>query len=322
MPVGDKNIIRYDRLQRKLTAPDFKHLCWARLMQASHLALAPVRYLGISRVHNAINKLFNPTTDTVVIEGACAYRFPSNDYYWNVLLDGGWYYERELDVVMARCAKLPFVFLDLGANYGYWSAKVAAGLFGVHRIVAVEASGQCLPVLRQNVAGSQAPVAIHHRAIDEVSGRQVKLFGDRHAGCSIDETWYGASAHVADTVETISIDDLLALEGIDPAVMPVLVKLDVEGVELRALKGAARASKGASMFVVEDADKAGVSEALHYVMKELGMRLFVHENESDTFREITSLDEVAAVKGLRHRLQCVGLNFFATSSPLWIEALK
>ncbi len=57
----------------------------------------------------------------MIVEGSWKFRYPSNDYYWNRLLDAGWHYEPEIDSVLRKFANLPFVFIDLGANFGFWS---------------------------------------------------------------------------------------------------------------------------------------------------------------------------------------------------------
>lgn len=284
-------------------------------MQFSHRALAPLGYFGISRVHAALNAALRPKTDTVIDEGLWRFRYPSGDYYWNRLLDPRYSYEPEVERLLRRFRHIGFTFVDLGANFGFWSSRVARGMYGRHRVIAVEASSYCLGVLRRNLAGSGA--SIHHRAIDERSGRHVSLYGGpRHAGQSIDEEWSGASHTVVDRVETIAIDDLL--EGIDAAT-PLIVKLDVEGVEMRALKGAQRTIAGPSLWLIEDAAPNAVSDSTIFARDELGMSLFM-----DDGKKLALLDDwepLLAHKRTLTRFQAAGVNLVATASPMWLEAL-
>jgi FkbM family methyltransferase len=316
----DLSAIVFDRTSRRLETHDLKSLLQARLMQLTHLALAPIGYLGISRVHAAINKAICPTSDTVILENGVRFSFPSNDYYWNRLLDANWQYEPEIDAFLRAASAVPFVFLDLGANFGYWSARVGSGLYGSHRSIAVEASATSLVVLERNTRALPQAVTIYHRAIDAVSGKRVFLYGERHAGFSIDKNWYGASSNKVNEVETISIDDLLAAENIDASGIPVLIKLDVEGVEARALAGAARTIGGQSAFLIEDAEKNTVSEAVRHLHIDLGMSLFRFDR--DSFHEIRSLDEIKSLKAHQSSLQGVGLNLVAASSPVWKSAIS
>lgn len=311
--------IVFDRASGALDAPDGRARLQARLMRYSHQALAPFGYLGISRVHGALNALLRPDTDTVVAEGPWRFLFPSGDYYWNRLLDPSYDYEPEIGRALAQFADVDFTFVDLGANFGFWSSKVAAGLYGEHRVVAVEASSYCLGILQRNLAERDA--AVHHRAIDESSGTQIALFGGpRHAGQSIDESWSGASHEVVDRIETISIDDLVALEGIDPEVTPLVVKLDVEGVELRAFRGARRTVAGQSLWLIEDAAPNDVSPATVFARDELGMHMFIDDGKRLT--ELTSWEQLVAYKRTLTAFQAAGVNLLASASPSWIDALR
>jgi FkbM family methyltransferase len=307
--------ISFDRCNRKLDTANLRSRLQARLMQLSHLALAPIGYLGISRVHAAINKAIRPDSETLILENGARFTFPSGDYYWNRLLDADWQYEPEIHAFLCAASAVPFVFLDLGANFGYWSARVGSGLYGAHRSIAVEPSAAAFAILERNTGRLAHAVAIYQRAIDAVSRKKVRLYGDRHAGCSIDSSWLGVSSNQANEIETISIDDLLAAEKIDASQTPVLIKLDVEGVEDRAIAGATQAMQGQTAFLIEDAEKHGISKAVRHLSVDLGMSLYRYDRE--VFHEIRSFDEIAALKTRQSSLQVVGLNLLAASSPVW-----
>lgn len=316
----DLSAIVFDRTSRKLETGDLKSLLQARLMQLTHLALAPIGYLGISRVHAAINKAIRPTSDTLILENGVRFSFPSNDYYWNRLLDATWQYEPEIEAFLRAASAVPFVFLDLGANFGYWSSRVGSGLYGSHRSIAVEASAFSFAILERNARGLPQPVTVYHRAIDAVSGKKVALYGERHAGFSLNHNWHGGSGSQVNEVETISIDDLLAAENVDASGTPVLIKLDVEGVEARALAGAARTVGGQSAFLIEDAERNDVSEAVRHLRVDLGMSLFRFDRGS--FHKIECLDEIKSLKARQSSLQSVGLNLIAASSPVWLSVIS
>mgnify|MGYP002382820729 CR=1 FL=1 len=150
---------------------------------------------------------------------------------------------------------------------------MGSGTYGQHLTIAVEASNAVLPVLARNIEDLKNEVRMHHRAISNETGVKLTLYGDRHAGFSINDQWYGASKTAANEVEAITIDGLLAIEGIDYARHPVLVKLDVEGAELKAVRGAAKLLEGQSAFIVEDVEKDDCSDAArdHEGSRERGM---------------------------------------------------
>lgn len=310
--------ILYDRRTRLLAAPDRRSRLTVRALQAVHRLLAPFRHYGISRAHGVLARLADPQSVTVIKEGRWEFSFPSRDYYWNRLLDASWHYEPEIDLLLRSLSDVPFVFVDLGANFGYWSTRVGAGLYGNHRVIAVEPAEQCFSILTRNTEG--LPVGLQRRAIDRRSGEKILLYGERHAGFSINRDWHGASRQAVNEVESISIDDLLRAGGVDPADTPVLVKLDVEGVEMRALAGAERTIEGSSLFVVEESGTAGRGEALRHATEDSGMSIFAVEDGRLT--ELVGVSDLAACKERHRRAGLSALNIVATKSPFWLGKLR
>jgi len=310
--------IVFDRQSCQLAASDRKSWLVARALQAVHRLLVPFRYYGISRAHGVVARLADPQSITTIKEGPWEFSFPSRDYYWNRLLDASWHYEPEIDSLLRWLSDVPFVFVDLGANFGYWSTRVGAGLYGNHRSIAVEPSEQCFKILTRNTTG--LPVGLHCRAIDEKSGEKVLLYGERHAGFSINRDWHGASKQAVNEVESISIDDLLRAEAIESADTPVLVKLDLEGVELRALAGATRTINGLSLFVIEENSAPGRGEALRYATEDLGITLLTVED--GRLVELVAAGDLAACKARHRRAGLSALNIVATKSLVWLAKLR
>jgi FkbM family methyltransferase len=310
--------IVFDRGTGELLAPDWTSWLTARFLQVVHRLLAPFRYYGISRAHGAIAGFAGRESMTVIKKGGWNFCFPSRDYYWNRLLDSRWHYEPEIDFLLKRLSESPFVFVDLGANYGYWSSRVGGGVYGHRRVIAVEPSDQCFEILARNVSGLK--VSLHKRAIDTKSGEKIIIYGDRHAGFSVNRDWHGASRQTVNEVESVSIDDLLRAEGVNAAETPVIVKLDVEGAELRALAGARQTVVGQSLFVVEESGTPEESETMRFAVENLGMTIFVIADGHIV--EIASLKELACRNDFRHRLRSSVLNIVVTKSPFWLFRLR
>jgi FkbM family methyltransferase len=312
---GDDIVL--DRKTGNLRTPGFKPSLHALLMKASHRALAPMGYLGVSRVHGLINTVIPLKTQTMVFEGDWRFRFPSDDYYWNRMLDNTWCYEPEIDYVLRKLADTPWTFVDLGANLGFWTSRVGCGLYGKRHSVAVEPSEHCFNYLRLNTEGLGNASSLHRKAIDEVSGRSVNLFGHRHAGTSILADWPGASNQVNGSVETVAIDDLLRAEGLSLERDPLMIKLDVEGVELQALKGASETVRGTSAWLVEDVGTGVASDAITLAFDTLGMTAWALE-DSRIFR-LKTLSDLVQFKGGRRSLQYKGFNFLLSASEYWLQ---
>lgn len=170
-------------------------------------------------------------TATVVLKGGQRITFPAYDPYWSRHLYAGVPFEPDVDAIFRRFAK-GRVLVDCGANIGYWSAR--AKELGFVDVIAIEANDRLIPYLERNCPGS-----VIHAAVHSSSGESVLLNGD------------GAAAHLAEQgtpVATIALDDL----GIR---QPALVKLDVEGVEIAAFKGAGTLD---ALFVYEDWPRSGM----------------------------------------------------------------
>jgi FkbM family methyltransferase len=195
-----------------------------RGFEALHLRGAPtvLRYLG---------RLQPDRLATVVLPSGESITFPAWDAYWCRYLYAGVPYEPDVETILRRFAP-GRVLVDCGANIGYWSAR--AERLGFAGAVAVEANPEHIPLLERNFAGP-----VHHAAVHSRSGEQLYLGGHGVAG---------ALAESGAPVRSLALRDL----GLP---QPAVVKLDVEGAEIAAIKGA----KGVdAVFVYEDWPRSGM----------------------------------------------------------------
>lgn len=124
--------------------------------------------------------------------------------------------------------------LDVGANVG-WFTLLAAGLVGPGgRVHAVEANPRNTALLRRSVLanGFEGIVTIHPVAASDAPATMVLAPQAGSNGIVADDAWY-ATQFDAQLVHATRLDDLLGgLDRLD------VVKIDIEGGELRALRGA------------------------------------------------------------------------------------
>lgn len=145
-----------------------------------------------------------------------------------------WLYGRPGDVV-----------LDLGAHVGLFSATARQVVLPGGRIIAVEPAAATAHLLGRNTGGE---VTIIQAAIGETTGRLT--LHQAGSGRSAYNTLSGpvSQEDVRDVeVEVITLDQLLEQQGIDRA---DFVKLDVEGAELAAWRGAKQALDQRRLAVV------------------------------------------------------------------------
>lgn len=166
------------------------------------------------------------------------------DPYWAPYLLGGRAYEPEVHATLRRFAPLQPRFVDGGANMGYWSAVCLGGGLCRSGALAVDPSPATFDALMRTSALTPGIVPVH-AALSDVSGATVYLeLVEYHA-----MTRVGARSGIA--VTTITLDDLLDRNGVGSD-EPVVVKLDIEGHELPALRGAARLLQREHALIVED----------------------------------------------------------------------
>jgi hypothetical protein len=134
----------------------------------------------------------------------------------------------------------------------------------------------------------------------------------------LSRNWNGDTSIAHPQVTTITIDDLLVDQGIDSMRTPVIVKLDIEGVEISAMSSATDAIAGDTMFIVEDFVEGGPESDLYAWVTERGM--FVYALNADGYSLLTSREEFKGHR--RFGRQSRSLNFAVTRSRFWIEQLR
>lgn len=160
----------------------------------------------------------------------------------------GWRaYEAPLPtLVEAWCARLQAVFLDIGANTGFYSLLAAAS--GAHHVHAFEPVTEIADVLKANVAVSelQKQISLHPCALGEQIGSQTLFFplcdhGLVETSASMNADFRARHAEQRQVpVQTLDALIQTGLRGIsfDTCAAPLLIKIDVETAEPMVLAGA------------------------------------------------------------------------------------
>ena len=158
-----------------------------------------------------------------------------------LLLDGLW--ESHVTGWMHDVLKPGDVFVDAGANIGYFTVLGAKLVGPGGRVVAVEAHPATVEILRRNVIinGFRDSVSVWHRAAwseaTDLKFHQRQHFAANSSVASVGSDGLSAlgDTEVVVEVPAVALDDLLAdLPRVD------VLKVDVEGAEVRAFAGLAR----------------------------------------------------------------------------------
>lgn len=195
-------------------------------------------YRGLGRAAILLGHVFPPAMVDVRLSPNTTIEIDLFDDYWLRLIVGNSLYEPEIEAFLD---KLPpdYYWVDCGANIGYWSLRLSERLPGGH-VVAVEASPDTFKRLVTNNRLSGERFRAINKALSESPGEEVlfKTSGG-HASAHIVSTSEAAGDQATlVNVETTTVDELVRSLSPRPEKDLVVVKLDVEGAECAAIRGA------------------------------------------------------------------------------------
>lgn len=161
------------------------------------------------------------------------------------------------------------VFIDAGANIGIYTVLASRLVGSAGLVICIEMMPDTADRLELHIRmNGLQNVKVFRRALSDVSGQMVRA--------SVQEGKYGQATIAADSerfglgraidVETITLDDVT--RDIDRI---RLMKIDVEGAELTALRGAAQLLQKLQALIYESWGwKRGVEEPVDQLLREAG----------------------------------------------------
>jgi FkbM family methyltransferase len=302
--------IQFDRASGALVGAN----AWERL---AAMALTLGSKVGANFSHRGYNICANLLRTTLPERGIqiklnpdAVFEFPYGDGYWSKLLNRTYHYEDELELLFRDSADVDYTLLDCGANYGYWSVLVSSKPFGSHKAIAIEPSGQNFPKLANNARINGGRFEAMKCAIGATRGT-ARLSGTKHEAFSI-----AGDQSDGEEVPVIALDNLLD----DGKVAPggkYLIKLDVEGVEIEAMKGGARLMQGDSVLLCEEHGNDPRHTVSRYILEQTPLKLIVYDPRSNRLETVTDLSILDRIKVSTH----VGYNVFGTASAFWLARI-
>jgi FkbM family methyltransferase len=304
--------IRFDRASGVLEGVNL----WERAVALALVVGSKISSMFSHRGYNMCANLLRrtlPVRDIVVKLNADAlFSFPYGDGYWSKLLNRTFSYEDELELLFRASADVDYMLLDCGANYGYWSVLVSSKPYGSHKAIAVEPSSANYGVLTNNVAINGGRFEALKSAIGAERGT-ARLSGTKHEAFSI----AGDPAAGGEEVPVLALDDLLE-DGKISATGKYLIKLDVEGVEIDAIKGGMRLLQADSVIMCEEHGNDPNHTVSRYILDHTPMNLIVYDPRSKRFETVTELTILDRIKVSTH----VGYNVFGTASAFWQDRIN
>ena len=268
-------------------------------------------HMGYIACANLLRKTLPERNIAIKLNPDAVFEFPYGDGYWSKLLNRSYSYEDELELLFRDSVDVDYTFIDCGANYGYWSVLVSSKPFGAHKAIAIEPSGQNFPKLANNSRVNANRFEAMKCAIGSSRGT-ARLSGTKHEAFSIAGDQSGG-----EEVQVIALDNLID-DGKVSATGKYLIKLDVEGVEIEAIKGGSRLLQGDSVVLCEEHGNDRAHTVSRYILEKTPLTLMVHDPVSNRLETVTDLSILDRIKVSTH----VGYNVFGTASPFWQNRIK
>ena len=287
------------------------------LLRLGYKLIKALGIRGYGRATKLLAALLRNKTAHVVVQvhEKSNYRVLLSDPYWNLLLVDSAEYEPEVGAILEKVLVDEVCFLDCGANCGYWSLKAAELLGAPEKVVAIEAASRMFGRLEDTAqlnSGSFKPL---HFAVDEVAGREVSFESTdlNHAGAAIAGLKDFGTEVKTESVQTASIDSIV--DAHFSSNHRIVIKLDVEGNEIPALKGAESTFTRDALVIYEDLGLDSEEDITGWFLRRPDFIVFLR-NADGSMSEVQSVEQVAP---LRIKKGSTTLNLFACKRGSFFE---
>jgi FkbM family methyltransferase len=233
-----------------------------------------------------------------------------SDDYWIPSVALGHENEPEILAVLSGTLSQDSIFIDAGANIGWWSLFASTVIRDPARVVAIEPAMSTFADLQENADLNGSVFTCLRAAVWNKSGEELPLSFDQRAreGAHVawGGTWCEPRRKQTQMVPSICIDDVV--DQYAPCSTSLILKLDVEGAELHALEGLERHIDDFEMIVYEDHGKEPAARVTAEMLR-LGFAVFT----SDRLGNISPVESPAHAQSIKHDRKR-GYNFFAVRS--------
>ena len=303
--------IQFDRASGALEGANLWERTAALALASGSKISSHFSHRGYNLCANLLRKALPERDIKIKLNADAIFEFPYGDGYWSKLLNRSYHYEDELELLFRDSIDVDYTLLDCGANYGYWSVLVSSKPFGSHGAIAIEPSSQNFPKLANNAGINGNRFEVMKCAIGAARGT-ARLSGTKHEAFSI-----AGDQSTGEEVSVIALDNLLD-DGKIAAGGKYLVKLDVEGAEIEAMKGGARLMQGDSVLLCEEHGNDPHHTVSRYILEQTPLKLIVYDPRSNRLETVTELSILDRIKVSSH----VGYNVFGTASAFWLDRIN
>jgi FkbM family methyltransferase len=303
--------IQFDRASGALEGANLWERTAAVALTTGSKISSHFSHRGYNHCANLLRKALPRRNIAIKLNTDATFEFPYGDGYWSKLLDRSFRYEIELDRLFKGAIDVNYTLIDCGANYGYWSVLVSSAPFGSHRVIAIEPSSENFAKLKNNAGVNGNRFEVMNCAIGAARGI-ARLSGTKHEAFSI-----AGSANGGEEVPVVALDNLIDDGTISPD-GKYLIKLDVEGVEIEAIKGGTRLLQGDSVILCEEHGSDRHHTVSRYILEQTPLQLIVYDPRSNRMETVTELSILDRIKVSSN----IGYNVFGTASAFWQDRIN
>lgn len=277
---------------------------------------APINNVGYSIGAKLVRAVLRSQRSVRInLGGGALFEFPYGDGYWGILLNNKHGYAPPVERLLKSLRDEGYVFIDCGANFGYMSVLVSSAGYGAKPAIAIEADNENFVRLSNNAALNGNRFECRHNALYSRGGQVLQMYGRKHEALSLIEEAGGGQAR--GEVTTLALDELLDWYEANNA-LPVILKLDIEGVEIDALAGGEKLLAHKCLLIYEEHGNDAEHTVSRHLSGERGMALFAEPHGGSGLIEINDLAFLNDYK----RNKRVGYDLFATNSEYWLPMLR
>jgi FkbM family methyltransferase len=299
--------IQFDRASGALEGANLWERTAALALATGSKISSHFSHRGYNGCANLLRKTLPERNIAIKLNEDAVFEFPYGDGYWSKLLNRSYNYEDELEVLFRDSADVDYTLIDCGANYGYWSVLVSSRPYGSHKAIAIEPSSQNFAKLSNNSRVNGGRIELMKCAIGSARGT-ARLSGTKHEAFSI----AGSANSGGEEVPVIALDNLID-DGKVSANGKFLIKLDVEGVEIEAIKGGTRLLGTDSVLLCEEHGNDPAHTVSRFILEKTPLKLLVYDPRTRQLETVTELSILDRIKVSSH----VGYNVFGTASAFW-----
>ena len=238
------------------------------------------------------------------------FSFLLKDPYYNRLIYPKFKYEPEIELLLQKLKNINFLFLDAGANYGYWSTLLSSKKYKQKKVIALEPLKSNYNYLKKNMSDNNNRFKVLNIGVGEKQKYSKIYYSNENSNVGASIYKISNKNNNSEIIKIDTIDNILS----NKKTKKYVIKLDVEGNEINAMKGAKKTLNKDCLIIYEDHGSDKLHLNSKYLLKK---NFFIYYFDNQEIYKIKKIDELNYVKKLKHK----GYNFIATKSPYFKKVL-